>query len=160
MGLRRGPLARETKSSAGEGGGGGRAAWRGAGKKTGSISNRDISLFAHTTSATTRLSSRLSRGAWPYVPAPMTEPLPARVSQWLSPVPTLLKKAETPYGNLWSYISLCLAGTYMGSPCGSAGKESACNVRDLGSIPGLGNTLEKGKAIHSSILAWRIPWTV
>ena len=26
----------------------------------------------------------------------------------------------------------------MGFPCGSAGKESTCNVRDLGSIPGLG----------------------
>ena len=26
----------------------------------------------------------------------------------------------------------------MGFPCGSAGKESACNVGDLGSIPGLG----------------------
>ena len=25
-------------------------------------------------------------------------------------------------------------------------------------IPGLGNPLEKGKATHSSILAWRIPW--
>ena len=26
----------------------------------------------------------------------------------------------------------------MGFPCGSAGKESACNVGDLGLIPGLG----------------------
>ena len=46
-----------------------------------------------------------------------------------------------------------------GFPCGSAGKEFACNVGDLGSIPGLGRPLEKGKATHSSILAWRIPWT-
>jgi len=45
-------------------------------------------------------------------------------------------------------------------PCGSVGKESACNVGDLGSIPGLGREpLEKGKATHSRILAWRIPWT-
>ena len=44
--------------------------------------------------------------------------------------------------------------------CGSAGKESACNAGDLGSISGLGNPLEKGKATHSSILAWRIPQTV
>ena len=42
---------------------------------------------------------------------------------------------------------------------GSAGKESACNAGDSGSIPGLGRSLEKGKAAHSSILAWRIPWT-
>ena len=26
-------------------------------------------------------------------------------------------------------------------------------------IPGLGRSPEKGKATHSSILAWRIPWT-
>ena len=30
-------------------------------------------------------------------------------------------------------------------PCGSAGKESACNVGDLGSIPGLGGSPGKGK---------------
>ena len=80
------------------------------------------------------------------------------------------------------------------------GKESTCNVGDLGSITGSGRSagegigyplqyswaslvaqlvknppamretwvrslgwddpLEKGKAPHSSILAWRIPWTV
>ena len=45
-------------------------------------------------------------------------------------------------------------------PCGSTGKKSACNVGDLGSIPRLGIPLEKGKATHSSILGWRIPWTV
>ena len=82
----------------------------------------------------------------------------------------------------------------------SGGKESACKVRGLGSIPGLGRStaegigyplqyswvslmaqlvnnlpamwdtwvrsldwedpLEKGTATHSSILAYRIPWTV
>ena len=30
---------------------------------------------------------------------------------------------------------------------------------NLGSIPGWEEPLEKGKATHSSILAWRIPWT-
>ena len=88
----------------------------------------------------------------------------------------------------------------LGFPCGSAGKESACNAGDLGSIPRLerspgkvkgyplqyswaslvaqlvknlpamqgtwvwsldwDDTLEKGKAMHSSILAWRIPQTI
>ena len=83
---------------------------------------------------------------------------------------------------------------------GSVGKESACHVRDPGSIPRAGRSagerigyplqyfwaslvaqlvknlsamretwveslgwedpLEKGKATHSSILAWRIPWTI
>ena len=33
----------------------------------------------------------------------------------------------------------------MGFPCGSAGKESACNVGDLGSIPGLGRSPGEGK---------------
>ena len=33
----------------------------------------------------------------------------------------------------------------MGFPCGSAGKESACNVGDLGSIPGLGRSPAEGK---------------
>ena len=32
-----------------------------------------------------------------------------------------------------------------GFPCGSAGKESACNVGDLGLIPGLGRSLGERK---------------
>ena len=87
----------------------------------------------------------------------------------------------------------------LGLPCSSAGKESACNAGDPGSIPesgrspgeGIGyslqyswvsllaqtvkntpalqetwvpslgweDALEKGKATHSSVLAWRIPCT-
>ena len=33
----------------------------------------------------------------------------------------------------------------MGFPCGSGGKESACDVGDLGSIPGLGTSPGEGK---------------
>ena len=33
----------------------------------------------------------------------------------------------------------------MGSPCGSAGKESTCNAGDLGLIPGLGRSPGEGK---------------
>ena len=36
-------------------------------------------------------------------------------------------------------------------------KETACNVGDLGSIPGLVRSPGKGMATHSGILAWRIP---
>ena len=36
---------------------------------------------------------------------------------------------------------------------------NAGDLRDAGSIPGLGRFLEKGMAIGSSILAWRIPCT-
>ena len=42
-------------------------------------------------------------------------------------------------------------------PGGSDGKESICNVGDLGSIPGLGRSLEEGMVTLSSILAQRIP---
>ena len=34
---------------------------------------------------------------------------------------------------------------HMGFPCGSAGKESTCNVGDLGWIPGLGRFPGEGK---------------
>ena len=37
------------------------------------------------------------------------------------------------------------------------GSESACNVGDLDSIPGLGRSPGEGMATHSSILAWRVP---
>ena len=67
----------------------------------------------------------------------------------------------------------------MGFPCGSAGKEYACNAGDLGLISGLGRSPGEGKgyplqcsglensmgcivhgmATHSSIVAWRIPWS-
>ena len=33
----------------------------------------------------------------------------------------------------------------------------AGDIRDAGSISGLGRSLEEGKATQSSILAWRIP---
>ena len=45
-------------------------------------------------------------------------------------------------------------------PCDSADKESACNVGDLDQSLGWEEPLEKGKATHSSILVWRIPWPV
>ena len=33
------------------------------------------------------------------------------------------------------------------------------DIRDVGLIPGLARSLEKGMTTHFSILAWRIPWT-
>ena len=48
----------------------------------------------------------------------------------------------------------------LGFPCGSAGKESACNAGDVGLIPGLGRSPGEGKGYPPSILAWRIPQTV
>ena len=46
-----------------------------------------------------------------------------------------------------------------GFPGGTEVKASACNVGDLGSFPGSGRSLEKEMATHSSMRAWRIPWT-
>ena len=43
-------------------------------------------------------------------------------------------------------------------PGGSDGKESASSAGDPGTL-GQKDPLEKGMAIHSSLLAWRIPWT-
>ena len=36
---------------------------------------------------------------------------------------------------------------------------SVGDIRGTGSIPGLERSLEEGMATHSSIFAWRIPWT-
>ena len=57
---------------------------------------------------------------------------------------------STPYFLMYSVLSTCIFSikalhSLLGFPCGSAGKESACNVGDLGSIPGLGRSPEKGK---------------
>ena len=52
----------------------------------------------------------------------------------------------------YGYLSDGFAG-------GSAAKQSVCNAGDLGSIPGWEDLLEKGTVTHSSILAWRMPWT-
>ena len=45
---------------------------------------------------------------------------------------------------------------FLGFLGGSDGKESTCNVGDLGLNLGLEDPLEKGMTTHSSILAWRI----
>ena len=54
------------------------------------------------------------------------------------------------------------ARMWLGFPGGSVGRESAWNTGDtgeVGSIPSLGKSLGEGMATHSSILAWRTPWT-
>ena len=59
-------------------------------------------------------------------------------------------------GNRASQVALVLK-----NPSATAG-----DIRDMGLIPGrwikpwkMEDPLEKGIAIHSSILAWKIPWT-
>ena len=48
---------------------------------------------------------------------------------------------------------------HLGLPWWLSGRECACNAGDVGWIPGLGRSPGVGMAAHSSILAWRIPWT-
>ena len=50
---------------------------------------------------------------------------------WMSNIPLYL----------YLYIYVCMyVSIYIGFPGGSAGKESACNAGDLGSVPGLGRS--------------------
>ena len=58
---------------------------------------------------------------------------------------------------VWVFVSSYLGVEFF--PGSSAGKESACNVGDLGSVPSWEDPLEEGMATHSGILAWRIPQT-
>ena len=50
-------------------------------------------------------------------------------------------------------MNLCFAG-------GSEGKESAFNVGDLGSVPGLGRFPGEGKGYPLQYSGWRIQWTL
>ena len=73
--------------------------------------------------------------------------------------PTLLTPWASSLQN-WEQINFsCLSPPVYGSLGVSDGKESACNAGDLGSVPGLGRSPGEGMATHSSVLAWRIPWT-
>ena len=38
-------------------------------------------------------------------------------------------------------------------------KNPPVNAGDVGSIPGLGRSLDEKRATHLCILTWRIPWT-
>ena len=51
--------------------------------------------------------------------------------------------------DIWKHLRYIV-----GFPCGSAGKESSCNVGDLGSIPGLGRSPGEGKGypLQDSVL--------
>ena len=55
------------------------------------------------------------------------------------------------------------SGVLFGFPGDTSSKEPSCqcrrDVRDAGSIPGLGSSLEEGMAACPSTLAWRLPWT-
>ena len=58
-----------------------------------------------------------------------------------------------------SFVSCTLTFLTLYFPGGSDGKVSVYNVADPGSIPGLGRSAGEGNGIHSSTIAWKIPWT-
>ena len=77
-----------------------------------------------------------------------------------------MPKNEYVFSSWWEVLGSILLTTFKytikqcwGLPGDSGGKESACNVWDLGSIPGSGRYPGGEMATHLSILAWRIPWT-
>ena len=74
--------------------------------------------------------------------------------------PTRVRLIATPMNCTRQASLSCTISQNLLFPCDSAGKESSCSLGDLGSIPGLRRSLEKGKGMHCSIVAWRIPWTV
>ena len=86
-----------------------------------------------------------TKGLWASLGAQLVKNPPAmqEILVWLLGCEDLLRSSPTP--------------VFLGFPGGSAGEESTHNAGDLGSTPGLGRSLEKEKAIHSSILAWSIP---
>ena len=77
--------------------------------------------------------------------------------------PTLAGRFFTtePHGKplLFLYATITWS-SLTGFPGGSAGEESTCNVDTWVQPLGWEDPLEKGMANHSSILAWRSPWTV
>ena len=56
-------------------------------------------------------------------------------------------------------MNLCFEGASLVALVVKNPLANAGDVRDTGSIPGLGRSLEEGMATHSSNLAWRISWT-
>ena len=62
-------------------------------------------------------------------------------------------ESTAPAGRLFITVATCAP------PGGSDNEASACNAGSLGSVPGSGRSLKTAMATHSSILAWRIPWT-
>ena len=56
-------------------------------------------------------------------------------------------------------VCVCVCVCIWGFPGGSVGKDSTCNAGTMGTSLGLGRSMDKRMATHSTILAWEIPWT-
>ena len=64
----------------------------------------------------------------------------------------------SPWGHKELDIIEQLSLSLLGFPGGSDGKESACNVGDLSSIPGLGRCPGEGNGIPLQYSCLKIPW--
>ena len=84
----------------------------------------------------------------------------ARILEWVATPSS--RGASQPRDRTHVSCSFRTADGFFTAGChgSSAGKESACNVGVLVRSLGWKDPLEKGNATHSSILAWRIPWTI
>ena len=67
---------------------------------------------------------------------------------------TVLKQGQY-IPSVYSYLAR--TSHLRGFPGGSDDKEAACNVGDLGSIPGLGRSLGRGHGNPLQYSCWRIP---
>ena len=73
-----------------------------------------------------------------------------------------LRHPENPAGSaltLWMRVLGLRHGCVQGLPRALSGKESVCDVGDMVQSLSRDDPLEKETATHSSILAWKIPWT-
>ena len=87
---------------------------------------------------------------------------PAKIFFWillrLSSNPVGYDLASNPDVATWRLNCAFTHALLRGFSGGSDSKVSACNAGDPGSIPGLGDPLEKEMATHSNTLAWKISW--
>ena len=75
----------------------------------------------------------------------------------------LIQEKLHPYNSTYRATARPHTGVLVRPLCrwgGSDSKESACNMGDQGSIPGLGRSPGERMAMHSDNLIWRISWTV
>ena len=78
-------------------------------------------------------------------------------------VPLLLCQTDAPIFFFNKFNKCDWLGNDRSFPQWLSSKESACNAGDTGDvglIPKLGRSPRGGSGNHSSILAWKIPWTV
>ena len=90
-----------------------------------------------------------------------TSAAPIPVLLTFSPLPVSMPMGHTEDSQVASTMAFIsgIRNSLEGFPGGSDGKESACSARGRVWSLNWEDPLEKGMAIHSRILAWRISWT-